>query len=81
MSETNHVVHKDDELVAAQVDKNVGGGVVPAYIQATNSSIINNVATTQGGGINVATCDGVVLYDTVVSGNFGKTLLLPHLLM
>ena len=56
----------------------MGGGVVPAYIQATDSQIINNVATTQGGGINAATCDGVVLYNTEVSGNFGETFPLGH---
>lgn len=78
VSGIEHVLCKDEELVAAQVDKNVGGGVVPAYIQATNSQIINNVATTQGGGINAATCDAIVLYNTVVSGNFGEALHLPH---
>lgn len=42
-----------------------------AYIQAINSQITNNVATTQGGGINAATCDGLVLVNTQLSSNFG----------
>ena len=56
------------------MDKNVGGGPVPAYVQATDSQIINNVATTQGGGISAATSDGIVLYNTELSGTFGEPL-------
>ena len=70
--------HIYEELVAAQVDKNVGSGSVPAYVQATECQIINNVATTQGGGISAATSDAVVLYNTELSGNFGETFLTPH---
>ena len=48
------------------------GGFPPASIQAFDSQIIDNVATTQGGGINAATCDGIVLTNTELSGNFGE---------
>ena len=64
-------------FLCLQVDKNVGGGPVPAYIQAVNSQITNNVATTQGGGINAATSDGVVLVSTELSENFGESLAHP----
>ena len=50
---------------------------MPAYIQAVNSQITNNVATSQGGGINAATSDAIVLVGTELSGNFGESLAYP----
>ena len=61
-------------LLSLQVDKNPGTAPVPALIQAYNSQITNNVATSQGGGINAATSDGIFLINTELSGNFGKSL-------
>ena len=66
-------------LLSLQVDKNPGSAPVPAYIQAVNSQITDNVATSQGGGINAATSDAIVLVNTELSGNFGKSLAyLPY---
>ena len=64
-------------LLSSQVDKNPGTAPVPALIQAYNSQITNNVATSQGGGINAATSDGIFLVNTELSGNFGKSLAYP----
>ncbi len=55
-----------------QVDKNVGGGYPPASFVATDTQILNNIATTQGGGINAGTSDGITLTNTELSGNFGE---------
>lgn len=60
-----------------QVDKNVGGGYPPASFYATNSQIMNNIATSQGGGINAATTDGIALTNTELSGNFGEQWNVP----
>ena len=65
------------DMPSLQVDKNPGSAPVPAYVQAYNSQITNNVATSQGGGINAATSDGIVLVNTDLSGNFGESLAYP----
>ena len=65
------------DLLCLQVDKNPGSAPVPAYIQAVNSQITNNVATSQGGGINAATSDAIVLVNTELSGNFGESSAYP----
>ncbi len=57
-----------------QIDKSPGsGGVVPAYLQATDSTIQGNVATGTGGGIVAATCDQIVLTNITFSNNIGAS--------
>jgi predicted outer membrane repeat protein len=57
-----------------QIDKQAGGGNVPAYFKATNCQFDDNVATGTGGGISAATCDQIVLNNVTFEGNLGAKL-------
>ncbi len=70
----NTVVANNSAAAGAgiQIDKSPGsGGLVPAYLQATNSIIQGNVATDTGGGITAATCDQIVLSNVTFRNNIG----------